>query len=144
MTFRELLDFHLINSEKISITVSHVLIVFIILASAWLLLRIIRRIFHRAEARQKMDVGTSRAIFQIIKYILWIIAISLALDTVGIKITFLIASSAALLVGLGLGLQQIFQDFIFNFDVSENPVMESRLAGRHPESNGEGLLMGSR
>jgi small-conductance mechanosensitive channel len=34
------------------------------------------------------------------------------LDTVGIKITFLLASSAALLVGLGLGLQQLFQDFV--------------------------------
>lgn len=112
MSFRELLDYHLIQSEKISLTVSHVFVVFVILISTWLLLRLIQGIFHRAESKKRLDVGTSHAIFQIIKYILWIIAISLAFETVGLKITLLLAGSAALLVGLGLGLQQIFQDFI--------------------------------
>ncbi|MBK7653036.1 MAG: mechanosensitive ion channel [Flammeovirgaceae bacterium] len=34
------------------------------------------------------------------------------LQSLGVNITFLIASSAALLVGIGLGLQGIFKDFI--------------------------------
>ena len=40
------------------------------------------------------------------------IAIAIALESIGIKLTLLIAGSAALLVGLGLGLQSVFQDFI--------------------------------
>lgn len=59
-----------------------------------------------------MEVGQLHAIYQIIKYFLWVIAIVIILDTLEIKVTILLASSAALLVGLGLGLQQIFQDFV--------------------------------
>jgi len=48
----------------------------------------------------------------LVKYLLWIIAVFLILDTIGVKITFLLAGSTALLVGIGLGLQQVFKDII--------------------------------
>lgn len=43
---------------------------------------------------------------------LWVISISLILDAVGVNITFFLAGSAALLVGVGLGLQQTFNDIV--------------------------------
>ena len=61
---------------------------------------------------KKLDESTSFSLYQIIRYIVWIIAIVLMLDTIGISITVLIAGSAALLVGVGLGLQQTFNDFV--------------------------------
>lgn len=112
MDLKEIFKFKLINTEKYSLSVYHLLITILILISVWIILRFIRRIFRRQEKRERIDVGTSRAIFLIIKYVFWTIAIILSLDTIGIKITFLLASSAALLVGVGLGLQQVFQDFI--------------------------------
>lgn len=112
MKLDNILEFKLIETENFSLSVYHVLVTFIILISVWVLLHIIRRIFRRQESRNRIDIGTSRAIFLIIKYIFWIFAIILCLDTIGIKITLLVAGSAALLVGLGLGLQQIFQDFV--------------------------------
>ena len=39
-------------------------------------------------------------------------AIGLLLETIGVKVTLLLAGSAALLVGVGLGLQQTFNDVI--------------------------------
>ena len=42
----------------------------------------------------------------------WIIAIALVLESIGVKVTLLLAGSAALLVGIGLGLQQTFNDVI--------------------------------
>jgi small-conductance mechanosensitive channel len=51
-------------------------------------------------------------LYQIIRYFLWVISITLILESLGISITVLIAGSAALLVGVGLGLQQTFNDFI--------------------------------
>ncbi len=42
----------------------------------------------------------------------WVIAIALVLESIGIKVTLLLAGSAALLVGIGLGLQQTFNDVI--------------------------------
>ena len=43
---------------------------------------------------------------------MWVIAFAFMLETIGIKVTVLIAGSAALLVGVGLGLQQTFNDVI--------------------------------
>jgi small-conductance mechanosensitive channel len=44
--------------------------------------------------------------------LLWVIAIALVLETMGVKVTILIASSAALLVGIGFGLQHVFSDIV--------------------------------
>lgn len=112
MNIKDILQFKIITTQNFTLTVYHLLLALIILIATWILLRIVRRLFRRLERKGRLDVGTSHAVFQIIRYTLWIIAIALTLDTIGITITFLLAGSAALLVGLGLGLQQIFQDFI--------------------------------
>ena len=46
------------------------------------------------------------------KYVVFVIAILLALDNLGIEMTVLWGGAAALLVGLGLGLQQTFMDLV--------------------------------
>src|SRR5690606_9794796 len=86
-----------------------VLLIFVITK---LLLWIIKKILFRESRTKKIDTGTTYAIFQIIKYIFWVIAFSLILEAFGVKITLLLAGSAALLVGVGLGLQQTFNDVI--------------------------------
>ncbi len=112
MSIKEFFEIELISTDKIQITVFHLLIVFLILIITPIILLIIRRIFFKQEKRNRIDQGTGQAMYQLIKYVLWVIAVALTLDSIGIKITFLLASSAALLVGLGLGLQKIFQDFV--------------------------------
>ncbi len=72
----------------------------------------VRKAVFRKKRFSKLDHSSSYSLFQIFRYLLWIIAISLILETLGIRITVLIAGSAALLVGVGLGLQQTFNDFI--------------------------------
>jgi small-conductance mechanosensitive channel len=42
----------------------------------------------------------------------WLATIVAILEMLGVQVTILIAGSAALLVGLGLGLHQIFQDLV--------------------------------
>ena len=87
---------------------SIVLIVFFITV---LIVRIIKRVFKRLVKKGTIDGGSSNSIFQIIRYILWIISIGLMLEIIGFKLTILIAGSAAILVGFGFGIQQIFNDF---------------------------------
>ena len=76
--------------------------------SLWL---ISKALFNKKKLH-KLDEGSAFALFQIIKYLLWIIAITLMLEALGIKVTILLAGSAALLVGVGLGLQQTFNDML--------------------------------
>ncbi|MDB4584505.1 mechanosensitive ion channel, partial [Draconibacterium sp.] len=66
----------------------------------------------RKRGSKQLDPGNTYALFQIIKYIAWVVAIGFILETMGVKLTVLIASSAALLIGVGLGLQQTFNDIV--------------------------------
>ncbi|WP_340112332.1 mechanosensitive ion channel family protein [Maribellus mangrovi] len=59
--------------------------------------------------------GTLHSVYQIVAYVLWIITILIVLESFNVKITVLLAGSAALLVGVGLGLQNTFNDFISGF-----------------------------
>ena len=72
----------------------------------------IKKTLFRKKKFTTLDTGTIYAIYQIIKYVLYVIAIAFILESIGIKITILLAGSAALLVGVGLGLQQTFNDII--------------------------------
>lgn len=112
MSLKDLLGHNLFHAGNVNINVVDLIKISIIFIIAYTVIWIIRRIFRRQELRKKMEVGQLRAVYQIIKYVLWVIAIGIILDTLKIKITLLLTSSAALLVGLGLGLQKIFQDFV--------------------------------
>lgn len=112
MTLKEFLNHIIVQTKDFDVTVYEVLTVLLILLITYIFIRILQKIIRRREKIKLFDPGRSHAILQIIKYILWITAIVISLQTLGIKLTLLLAGSAAILVGLGLGLQQIFQDIM--------------------------------
>ena len=112
MSLRDLFELQLFKIQNNPVTISDLVIITLIFIATRVVVSLFARIFKRRISRQRFDLGRSHAIIQIIKYILWITAIIIALDTINVKITFLLAGSAALLVGIGLGLQQIFQDIL--------------------------------
>jgi len=113
MNFKDILEYALIRTDKFTISVYSLLVTIVILLATRVLIGIIHKVFKRKiYSNPNIEIGKSHTIYQLIKYLLWIIAILFCLETVGIKITFLLAGSAALLVGLGLGLQQIFKDIV--------------------------------
>jgi len=112
MTFSEFLEYHLVDIGNFSLTVSELFLIFIIFIATWILLFLIKRVVVKTMSKDKYIAGRQYSVFLLVKYLVWIIAIVLIIETIGVKVTFLIASSAALLVGLGLGLQQIFQDIV--------------------------------
>ncbi len=112
MTFSEFLEFDLLETKDFDITVYEILTILVILLSTIFIMRIIKRVFRARVTRKEFDPGRSHAILQILKYVIYIVVILVSLEIIGIKITLLLAGSAALLVGLGLGLQLIFQDIM--------------------------------
>lgn len=111
-TIKEFLEFQLLSVGKYSIRTYDILIALLILAVTRLILWGIKKALFRQQKSKKIDVGNTYALYQIIKYVVWVIAIVSILDTIGVNINVLLASSAALLVGVGLGLQQTFNDII--------------------------------
>jgi len=109
---REILEFELINIGEYKIQVYTLVTIFIIFIITKLIIWLIKKTLFRKTKFKKLDKGNIYALFHIIKYVIWVISIGLILETVGVKVTVLIAGSAALLVGVGLGLQQTFNDVI--------------------------------
>lgn len=110
--FNTFLNFEIFQYMEHSLTVFELVSVLSIFLFTKVLLWVINKaLFHKTKLN-KLDEGSVLALFQLIKYIVWIMAIAFMLEAVGIKVTILLAGSAALLVGIGLGLQQTFNDVL--------------------------------
>lgn len=80
---------------------------------AWLLLRTMRRIIHKSERlRNISDTGRRHSLYLIAQYVVWTVTVAIILEVIGIHVSVVLAGSAALLVGVGLGVQQIFRDIM--------------------------------
>ncbi len=113
MDIKEFLNKQLITSDNLNITVYSIITAVFILILTEFIIWTIHRIFKKKiYPKPNIDIGKSHTIFRLLKYFLWIAAIFFVLQTIGIKLTILVAGSAALLVGLGLGLQEIFRDIV--------------------------------
>ena len=111
-SIQEFLEFELLHIGNYVISVFTIVRIILITLVAAILLWIIKKALMRKNIVEKFDMGTAYAIYQIVKYFIWVIAFGLILEAIGIRVTVLIAGSAALLVGVGLGLQQTFNDVI--------------------------------
>ena len=75
----------------------------------WILTEIVLYPYYKQKS---INVGSQYAINRLLTYFILVIAILATLQYVGINLTVLLGGAAALLVGIGLGLQQTFNDLI--------------------------------
>lgn len=112
LIFKKIFEFELFNIGDFHVKVYSLMFILLIIIVARLLLYVIKKALYRNKNLKHHDRGSTYAVFQIIKYLVWLAAIAFILESVGVKLTVLIAGSAALLVGVGLGLQQTFNDVV--------------------------------
>lgn len=116
--FKDILSYDFATFKSVHLSLENIFTAIVILILAKVCLFIIKKIIIQRLKKvsgtnsQRIDSARLNSVYQIARYLTWIIAISLALDSIGIQLTILIAGSAALMVGVGLGLQQIFNDII--------------------------------
>ena len=106
-----ILNTEIYSQDDYKLTIGSLLLILVLFILTRLVLSLLNRILHKSLDRGA-NHGRVHSLYQIFKYVIWLIAIILMLQSVGIKITLLLAGSAALLVGLGFGLQQIFSDVV--------------------------------
>ncbi|MFT7000701.1 MAG: small-conductance mechanosensitive channel [Spirosomataceae bacterium] len=111
-TVQNILEFRLLKFSNYQLTISDILLIAVIIVLCTYLLKLIGAILDRFVESKRIDNRNRITISTLLKYLVWVVAIILSLDVIGVKITILLAGSAALLVGLGLGLQQIFSDIV--------------------------------
>lgn len=111
MDFKEFLNLS-IHIGNFKLTVSHLLMAIVILLAAKLLILAMKRILlDRYFRTRKVDPGRQMALKQFLSYIIWVLAVFAVMELFNIS-SMIWASSAALLVGIGLGLQDTFKDII--------------------------------
>lgn len=108
----EILNYELLHTQSLVITVGNIVAVLLIWVGIRLLLIMLASVLHRTLRSKSVPDGRHASFFQLISYLVWTFGIVFMLQSLSVDITFLMASSAALLVGIGLGLQNVFKDFI--------------------------------
>jgi small-conductance mechanosensitive channel len=135
--FNEFLDilkqiwyFDLLKLESMTIHVYHLFGLFLIFIVTRMIIKYSGKVVRLQIKTKNLDEGRTLALFKIVKYIIIVSAIMIGLDMVGIKLTLLIGGAAALLVGVGLGLQATFNDIfsgiiiLFERSISVGDILE--------------------
>ncbi len=109
---KKILDYTLLEIGNWDLKLKALLIIIlIILATKLFTWLVFRFLLHNSKQKKGFDTRYF-SLYQLGKYILWFIATYFSLNIMGVHISVLLASSTAIFVGIGLGFQQVFKDFI--------------------------------
>jgi small-conductance mechanosensitive channel len=109
---QEFLQNDVIVLGEYRLTVMQIIIALAVLVITWFATKGLKKIIVERGNYSELERGRRNSIYQLLQYVIWVLVILLTLEGLGFKITLLLAGSAALLVGIGLGLQEVFKDFI--------------------------------
>ncbi|RED43974.1 mechanosensitive ion channel-like protein [Winogradskyella eximia] len=107
---RDFLGLHMEIGNDISISILDVLIVITAIFITTIVLRIVLKIITRNLPDD--DKGKFSVVYGYFRWLIYLIILLVTLHSVGVNVTAVFAASAALLIGIGLALQTLFQDII--------------------------------
>lgn len=107
---QEILNYSILKVSKTTdITVLTVIKLLAIVVITLLLLYLIKKAIYKSR---HLDIGKKYSLNNLSHYIIIIVAFGWGLELLGFNLKIVLAGSAALLVGVGLGLQNLFSDFV--------------------------------
>jgi small-conductance mechanosensitive channel len=107
---KEFLNLSFLLTENVEISVRVVLILAFVLSVASVVLVVLRKLITRRMPLE--DKRKFKAVFSYGRWLIYTIIFLITLHSVGVNVTGIFAASAALLIGVGLALQTLFQDII--------------------------------
>jgi small-conductance mechanosensitive channel len=108
---KELLDYTLLNLSSGELKVQSILMILLYYLVIYIFYRWVKRLAKLSVKNGRLQQSQGFAITQISKYILIIVFIVLSLGAMNISLKYLLALTP-LLIGVGLGLQQVFNDLV--------------------------------
>ncbi len=106
---KKFLDYTLFEFDQFQLKVSSILLLILLIVLVRIILQVIKKSIY---ASSRIDVAKKYSIFSLIKYVVLVFSIVFGFQILGFNLSIILAGSAALLVGVGLGLQNIFSDFV--------------------------------
>lgn len=105
---KEFLSLHVDFTKEISISILDMLIVVTVIVLTKVILKVLLKIITRNLP--ETDKGKFNVVYGYFRWLIYIIILLVTLHSVGVNVTAVFAASAALLIGIGLALQTLFQD----------------------------------
>ncbi len=109
MYLNKILDISLWHIKDYNFTVAKMLILFGFWILVWIILMLLKKAIFKYPRIQE---AKRYSIYSLFKYFTIFFAIIISLQIIGFNTTLLLAGSTALLVGLGMGIQNLFSDYI--------------------------------
>jgi small-conductance mechanosensitive channel len=101
-------NYQITFSKEIHISVKAILVAFLAILISSFLLKLMRRIITRKLP--DTDKAKFVSVFSYLKWVIYLVIFLVAMHNAGVNVTAIFAASAALLIGVGLALQTLFQD----------------------------------
>lgn len=106
---KEFFDYTIFKIDKYELKVISLLLVVLLIVVIKVILWVIKKSISSAS---RIDISKKYSVYNLIKYVIIVFSIIAGFQILGFNFTILLGGAAALLVGVGLGLQNIFSDFI--------------------------------
>uniref|UniRef100_UPI00404A5E90 mechanosensitive ion channel family protein n=1 Tax=Flavobacterium sp. TaxID=239 RepID=UPI00404A5E90 len=109
-TLKEIFHLSLIKTDNVNFTLGALAALILAFLVTSFLLKTVRKFVTRKLPPE--DKNKFVSIFQFIQYLVYVYVFMFTLDASGVDIKVLLTASAAIFLGLGFALQQLFQDLI--------------------------------
>lgn len=106
----KIFSYELYKGEHINITVGTIIFAIITFLITYFIIKLIKKAVIRIFAIN--DNGRIETVFNFLSYFIYVIVFFSILSAIGVNISMFLTATAAIFVGLGFALQQIFQDLI--------------------------------
>ena len=107
---KELFNYTFSFGEKVQISVLAIIVLILAFMITAFLLKVMRKFITRKLPEN--DKVKFVSVFSYLKWLVYIVIFLITMHTAGVNVTAIFAASAALLIGVGLALQTLFQDII--------------------------------
>lgn len=108
-SLKDFLEYDVFTLGKYTLSVYEILAAVLVIVVGIFISRMVKKLIYKSN---KIDVGKKFAFSQIFHYVIIIISFFLMMKSLGVNISPILVGSGALLVGIGLGLQSLFLDFV--------------------------------
>jgi len=108
--FKEILNYHIEFTDSFGLSVKGILLVLIALFATTFILKISRKIITKKLPQE--DKFKFIPLFNYVRWLVFVVIFLIVLNNSGVNLTAVLAASTALLIGVGLALQTLFQDII--------------------------------
>lgn len=109
----DILTIELIKINKFHVSIYHIFLILAVIFGVRIGINIVKLALKRAARNSDaLDDSTQFVLVQLVKYVVYTLAILLTISSFGVNLNALITGSVGLLVGVGLGLQDFFRDLI--------------------------------